>query len=190
MSRVTLIPREDTSSIQCRLYVLYYNGVQIDIVRAIEDEGRYYINYGRMNISLMIDPATSNFIVMKDGVVKQCLQFDKETYWKVRRDYFETSHISPHPSGGYKTIALSDGGGYYDIVRWYSRTVYGSGDLIYYSQLNPGKPEIITDATFRDFQRVVLSIYGSQFCTFIGHTDKAAHLNDRIFIFGGKVGVI
>lgn len=190
MSRVSLVPCYTPSQIKCDLYELYYGDEQIDRVQAIEDGGRYYINYGRMNVWLIIDPATNDFIVMEGNRVAKILRFNKHNYSKVRRDYFETSHISLHSSGGYKTIALSDQSEYYDIIRWYSRSVYGSGDLIYYPKDGSGRTEIIRDATFRDFQRVVLSIYGSQFYTFIGHTDKATHLNDRIFIFGGKVGVI
>lgn len=190
MSRVSLVPFDTPSPIKTTSYKLYYGDEQIDRVQAIESEGRYYINYGRMNVWLIIDPATNDFIVMEGNRVAEILKFNKHNYSKVRREYFETSHISTHRDGGYKTIALSDGGGYYDLMRWHSRSVYGSGDLIYYPKDGAGGAEIISDATFRDFQRVVLSIYGSQFYTFIGHTDKAAHLNDRIFIFGGKVGVI
>lgn len=188
MSNIHFIAARSPSQIKATSYYVMDGDKHIDTVNALEDSGCYYIDYGRLNQWLLVDPDAGELSLMQDDQVVKVYYLNRDSWWNIRRTPELTKRVVVGQPGVYK---VSYGNSHpYMVIKWFSRSVYGSGDLICYPETNPDQVEIIHNATFRDFQRVMLSVCNHYSHVCICHTTTNINEYSKIYIFGGNVGVI
>lgn len=188
MSNIHFIAASIPSQIKATSYYVMDGDKHIDTVNALEDSGCYYIEYGRVNQWLLVEPSTDSLILMQDDQVVKVYYLNRDSWWHARQIPKPITRVVVEHKGLYR---VSYGNSYpYMVIKWFSRSVYGSGDLICYPETNPDQAEFIRNATFRDFQQVMLSVCNrySQVC--ICHTTTDINEDSKIYIFGGNIGVI
>ena len=188
MSNIHFIAARTPSQIKATSYYVMDGDKHIDTVNALEDSGCYYIEYGRVNQWLLVEPSTDSLILMQDDQVVKVYYLNRDSWWNIRQTPNPSTRIAAEHKGLYR---VSYGNIYpYMIIKWFSRSVYGSGDLIYYPETNPDQVEIIHNATFRDLQQIILSMCDHHSYGYICDTTTNINEDSKIYIFGGKVGVI
>ena len=189
MSNIHFVPVRTPSAVHLTPYYVMCGDRQTDTVWAIEDSGRYYIDYGRMNLWLLAEPGTDSLTLMKGNEMIKVVLLDESSLRDIRKqhDTLPTRVLSKC-----RYIYEVNGGNTYPyiLIKWFSLSVYGSGVLVYYPENDPAQFIVIENATFRDFQKMVLSLYGINFYGYINHTSTEIYHDSRLYLFGGKVGVI